>query len=43
MGAEKAKEQAKILSEQAIRHLHVFGKKADLLRELAHYIVERRN
>jgi farnesyl diphosphate synthase len=43
MGAEKAKEQAKILADQAIRHLHVFGKKADLLRDLAHYIVERRS
>jgi farnesyl diphosphate synthase len=43
MGAQKAKEQAKILAEQAIRHLHVFGKKADLLRELAYYIVERKN
>lgn len=42
MGATKAREQAKILSAQAIRHLHVFGKKADILRELAEYIVERR-
>lgn len=41
MGVKKAKEQAKILAEQAVRHLHVFGKKADLLRELADYIVDR--
>ncbi len=42
MGVEKAREQAKILANQAIRHLHVFGKKADLLRELAIYITERK-
>lgn len=42
MGIEKARDQAKILSEQAIGHLHVFGKKADSLRELARYIVERK-
>ncbi|MCE3232720.1 MAG: geranyltranstransferase [Rickettsiaceae bacterium] len=43
MGAAKAKEQAKILADQAVRHLHVFGKKADLLRELAYYVVNRRS
>lgn len=43
MGAEKAKDQAKILAEQATRHLSVFGKKADLLRDLASYIVTRRS
>ncbi|MDB2414299.1 polyprenyl synthetase family protein [Rickettsiales bacterium] len=42
LGISKAKEQIKILSEQAVRHLHVFGKKADLLRELADYIVSRK-
>lgn len=41
MGVEKARDQASILSEQAIRHLHVFGKKADLLRDLAKFIVGR--
>jgi farnesyl diphosphate synthase len=42
MGFEKAREQAKILADQATRHLHVFGKKADLLRDLAQYIVNRK-
>lgn len=42
MGASKAKDQAKILADQAVRHLHVFGKKADLLRDLASYIVDRK-
>ena len=41
MGEEKAREQAKILSRQSICHLNSFGKKADLLRELAEYIVDR--
>jgi farnesyl diphosphate synthase len=43
MGIVKAREQAKILAEQAIGHLHVFGKKAELLRDLARYIVERKS
>lgn len=43
MGKEKAKEQARILTDQAIGHLHVFGKKADLLRDLARYIIERKH
>jgi farnesyl diphosphate synthase len=42
MGASKAKEQARILADQAIGHLQVFGKKADLLRDLASYIVNRK-
>lgn len=41
MGVDKAREQAKILGEQCTRHLKVFGKKADLLKELAHYVVNR--
>lgn len=42
MGASKAKEQARILADQAVGHLQVFGKKADLLRDLASYIVNRK-
>lgn len=42
MGVEKSKEQAKILTEQAVRRLSPFGKKADLLRDLAYYILERK-
>ncbi len=41
MGPEKAREQARALSEQAIGHLVQHGKEADLLRELARFIVER--
>ncbi len=41
MGAEKAREQANALSEQAIGHLAQHGKEADLLRVLARFVVER--
>ncbi len=43
LGKKKAREQAQILADQAISHLHTFGKKADLLRELAYYTVNRKN
>lgn len=41
LGAERAREQARMLVEQAIAHLAQHGPEADLLRELARYIVER--
>lgn len=41
LGAERAKEQARMLVEQAVAHLAQHGSEADLLRELARYIVER--
>ena len=41
MGPEKAREQARFLSQQAIGHLSAHGSEADLLRALARYIVER--
>ena len=41
MGADKAREQAKALSEQAIGHLQGHDKEADLLRALARFVVER--
>ncbi len=41
MGPEKAREQARALSEQAIGHLVMHGKEADILRGLAKFIVER--
>lgn len=41
IGIEKAKEHARVLAKQAIEHLNVFDGKAELLRELAYYIVER--
>ncbi len=43
LGLEKAKEQADSLSYQAIAALERFDEKADYLRDLARYIVERRS
>lgn len=43
MGIEQAKMRAEMLVSQAIHHLHVFeDKRADLLKDLAHYVLERR-
>ncbi|MAN80860.1 MAG: farnesyl-diphosphate synthase, partial [Magnetovibrio sp.] len=42
LGVDKARQQAAMLSEQAAGHLEMFGEKADLLKELARFIVERR-
>lgn len=41
MGLERARAQAILLSEQAIRHLHIYGPEADLLRAIARYVIER--
>ena len=41
MGPDKAREQARALSEQAVGHLQGHGKEADLLRALARFVVER--
>lgn len=41
MGVDKAREQALILAKQATRHLEPFGKSANLLRDVAEYIVGR--
>jgi len=41
LGADRAREQAGMLVEQAIAHLASHGPEADLLRAVARYIVER--
>jgi farnesyl diphosphate synthase len=41
LGIDRARRQAKILSDQAVEHLDVFDKSADLLRDLGRYVVER--
>jgi len=43
LGIERAKEQAQYLSDQASAHLDVFGDRADTLKMLAKFIVNRRN
>ncbi len=42
MGKEQAKQRAEMLINQAVGHLHAFDKRADNLRELAYYVLERR-
>lgn len=41
MGVERARGQARMLSDQAIQHLEIFGEKSDLLKQLARFVVER--
>jgi farnesyl diphosphate synthase len=43
LGVERARAQAQILADQAIRHLEVFGEKAKYLRDLAKFVVQRRS
>lgn len=42
MGKEQARARAEMLVQQAIRHLHIFGKRADTLRAVAEYTLLRR-
>jgi farnesyl diphosphate synthase len=41
LGAERSREQARMLVDQAVAHLASHGAEADLLRAVARYIVER--
>jgi farnesyl diphosphate synthase len=41
LGVERAREQARLLVDQAVEHLKDHGPEADLLRDLARYIVDR--
>ena len=43
LGVDEASEQAQMLIQQAQEHLAIFGQKADPLRALATFIVERRS
>jgi farnesyl diphosphate synthase len=43
LGAERARAQARMLAEQAAKHLDLFAEKADLLRDVARWVVDRRN
>ena len=42
LGKERAKKQAELLANQALKHLKSFDSKADILREVARFIVERK-
>jgi farnesyl diphosphate synthase len=41
LGVDRAREQARILVDQAIEHLQSYGENAELLREIARYSIER--
>jgi farnesyl diphosphate synthase len=41
LGLERARGQARALVDQAVDHLHGFGPEADLLRDLARFVLER--
>ena len=41
LGPDRAREQCRMLVDQAIAHLHSYGVEADLLRALARFVVER--
>jgi farnesyl diphosphate synthase len=41
LGPERARAQSTMLVDQAIRHLHAYGSEADLLRDVARFVLER--
>ena len=41
LGIDRAREQAAMLVDQAVAHLHGFGAEADLLRDIARFILSR--
>lgn len=43
LGADRARAQAKLLSEQAIQHLSMFGDRARHLEDVARFVVDRKN
>ncbi len=42
MGKEEARERAEMVVRQAMAHLNVFGSRADIMKELAEYVLARR-
>ncbi len=43
LGLDEAKKQAKTLVEQAVSYLDIFDARADMLRDLARFVVERKS
>lgn len=41
LGVERAREQAAMLVDQAVQHLHAYGAEADLLRDIARFVLAR--
>jgi farnesyl diphosphate synthase len=42
LGVERARAQAQVLVRQAVAHLDLFQERAELLREAARFVVDRR-
>ena len=42
LGVERAREQANLLAKQSVEHLAIFDGDADLLREAASFVVDRK-
>jgi farnesyl diphosphate synthase len=42
LGRERARDQAELLVRQAVAHLDLFEERADLLRQAARFVVDRR-
>ena len=42
LGVERARSQAELLIDQAVAHLDLFGRRAELLREAARFVISRR-
>jgi farnesyl diphosphate synthase len=42
LGAERARAQAELLVHQAVAHLDLFERRAELLRQAAQFVIERR-
>ena len=42
LGVERARAQAELLVGQAVAHLDLFGQRAELLRQVARFVVNRR-
>ncbi|HEY9346881.1 MAG TPA: polyprenyl synthetase family protein, partial [Inquilinus sp.] len=42
LGLERAESQARMLADQACRHLDPFGDRAEALRAVARFVVERK-
>jgi farnesyl diphosphate synthase len=42
LGIERARAQAELLINQAVAHLDLFGQRADLLRQVARFVIDRR-
>lgn len=41
LGPDRARAQSRMLVDQAVQHLHAYGLEADILRELARFVLER--